>query len=158
MQPQGRIYQGMLVRDAEGRELGKVVALGRERFLIERGSFFREDYTAPYSEVQEIQGLEVRLASTRESLTQATVPVVDRAPDGEKNDFPWPQDHEEEETLPAASPLEERPPSRADTEPEWGEEITQKVYPPPGQVRYDAAATSTDEPVDGPDIDTRRRF
>jgi hypothetical protein len=45
--------------------------------------------------------------------------------------------------------------------PDWDDdEVTEKVFPdaedePP---RYQAAATGSDVPVDGPDIDVRRRF
>lgn len=158
MQTQNRIYEGMLVRDAEGVALGKVVALGRERFLIEKGRFFPRDYAAPYSAVRDVQGTEIRLASTRESLARGVTAA--------HADYPWPQDGEEEETLPGA-PLEQRPPGLERDEDEE-DEITQKIHRSRVSDRadtedvqttpYQAAAVSTDEPVDGPDIDVGRRF
>jgi hypothetical protein len=151
------IREGMVVRDVDGKRLGRVVARGTERFLVEKGVFFREDYSAPYAEVQSVLRDEVWLAVSRERLSQAALPLVP-ANGTDISDVRtashgafWPDSTLDNDLTEAAG----LPP------PDWDDdEVTQRAFPfsedePP---RYQAAATGTDAPLDGPDIDVRRRF
>lgn len=49
---QGRgLREGMAVYSSDGEKLGKIVALGEDTFLIEKGLFFKEDHVARFDQI-----------------------------------------------------------------------------------------------------------
>lgn len=49
---QGRgLREGIAVYSADGEKLGKIVALGEDTFLIEKGLFFKEDHVARFDQI-----------------------------------------------------------------------------------------------------------
>ncbi len=49
---QGRgLRENLTVYSADGEELGKIVALGEDTFLIEKGLFFKEDHVARFDQI-----------------------------------------------------------------------------------------------------------
>ena len=57
-----RIHEGMVVRSAEGRRLGQVLACQEGSFLV------TTDYVARYDDVADISGDEIRLALPQQSV------------------------------------------------------------------------------------------
>jgi hypothetical protein len=45
------LREGQVVYSADGQELGKIVALGEDTFLIEKGRFFRQDHVAHFEQI-----------------------------------------------------------------------------------------------------------
>lgn len=62
------IREGMVVRSSDGEKLGKVFAVGDDAFHIEKGLFFPKDYLCRYSDISDIRGDEIILASGRDAL------------------------------------------------------------------------------------------
>jgi uncharacterized protein (TIGR02271 family) len=65
------LREGMVVRSQDGEKLGKVYAIGDDRFHIEKGLFFPKDYLCSYSDIADIRGDEVILRHGREALSSA---------------------------------------------------------------------------------------
>lgn len=63
---------GMKVRDTNGESVGKVIAVGANTFLIEKGLFFPKDYTVRMSQVREIRDGEIWLDQPRDALERTT--------------------------------------------------------------------------------------
>ena len=51
----------MNVWSSDGEKLGKVVQCGSDGFLIEKGLFFRKEYSVAYSDVADVRGDDVIL-------------------------------------------------------------------------------------------------
>lgn len=66
------IDTGMKVRDSNGENVGKVIAVGADTFLIEKGLFFPKDYTVRMSEVREVRDGEIWLGQPRDALARTT--------------------------------------------------------------------------------------
>lgn len=49
------LREGMPVYSADGQHLGKIVALGEDTFLIEKGLFFREDHVAHFGQIARVR-------------------------------------------------------------------------------------------------------
>ncbi len=62
------VQEGMPVRSADGRHLGRVVFCRHEDFLIEAGPFFPRDYQARYRQVGRIDHGAVVLSETGDEL------------------------------------------------------------------------------------------
>lgn len=45
------LREGLHVYSADGQDLGKIVALGEDTFLIEKGLFFKEDHVAHFEQI-----------------------------------------------------------------------------------------------------------
>lgn len=78
----GSIREGMVVRSSDGEKLGKVIRLGDDRFEIEKGFFFPEDYVAGYAEISDIRNGEIHLGSTKSMLKEGW--SADRAATGRR--------------------------------------------------------------------------
>lgn len=67
---QGRgLREGMPVYSADGVHLGKIVALGEDSFLIEKGLFFKEDHVAHFGQITRIRDDgSIELSSTADQL------------------------------------------------------------------------------------------
>lgn len=61
------IHEGMKVHASDGGNLGKVVMMNEENFIIEKGFFFPKEYTASYDQIDDIRDDEIWL---RESGTE----------------------------------------------------------------------------------------
>lgn len=61
MEPRG-IAEGMTVRAADGKKLGKVIECAEGSFVVEKGLFFPKDYTIRYDQVAEVREDEVYLS------------------------------------------------------------------------------------------------
>jgi uncharacterized protein (TIGR02271 family) len=70
------IREGMVVRSADGENLGKVVHCGPDLFIIEKGLFFPKDYECRYDDVTEVRGDEIFLRLLR---SQLGLPLEERA-------------------------------------------------------------------------------
>jgi hypothetical protein len=55
------VREGMTVRDAEGRKLGRVAAVGESHFELEPGLLSREEYLVEYADVRHVHRGEVFL-------------------------------------------------------------------------------------------------
>jgi uncharacterized protein (TIGR02271 family) len=56
------IAEGMTVRAADGKKLGKVIECAEESFVVEKGLFFPKDYSIRYDQVAEVREDEVYLS------------------------------------------------------------------------------------------------
>ena len=54
-----RIREGMVVRATDGEKLGKVKSILGDEFIIEKGLLFKEDYTARFENIIDVQGDEI---------------------------------------------------------------------------------------------------
>ncbi len=64
------VQEGMPVRSADGRALGRVLFCRHEDFLVEAGAFFPRDYRARYGQVIAIDRGTVVLAGSAAQLLQ----------------------------------------------------------------------------------------
>lgn len=62
------LREGMHVFSSDGEKLGKVVRLGDDGFLIEKGLFFKENYTGRYEDIARLQGDDLILAPSKSQL------------------------------------------------------------------------------------------
>lgn len=67
------VKEGMTVRSQDGHKLGKVYAIGEDRFQIEKGLFFPKDYVCTYSDISDIRGDEIVLHHGHEALRSTGV-------------------------------------------------------------------------------------
>jgi uncharacterized protein (TIGR02271 family) len=65
------LTQGMKVRSSDGANLGKIVRIEADHFLVEKGFFFPKDYAIPISLVSGVRDDEVWLTSSGAELQQA---------------------------------------------------------------------------------------
>jgi uncharacterized protein (TIGR02271 family) len=72
------LMQGMKVRSRDGANLGKIVRIEGEHFLVEKGFFFPKDYEIPISLVSDVRDGEAWLASSSAELqgTGTAAPVT----------------------------------------------------------------------------------
>jgi uncharacterized protein (TIGR02271 family) len=63
-----QIREGMSVKSSDGTNLGKVVALESDHFVIEKGFFFPKDYLVRYADVVNIDADTIQLSLDSESL------------------------------------------------------------------------------------------
>jgi hypothetical protein len=75
---QQRIREGMFVRSADGKRLGRIALVGERDFQIEKGSFFPTEYVASFDEVKGIRDDEVILVHERKRFQRGD--VADAAP------------------------------------------------------------------------------
>jgi hypothetical protein len=68
-----RIREGMFVRSADGKRLGRVALVGERDFQIEKGAFFPTEYVASFDEVKGIRDDEVVLVHERKRFQQRDV-------------------------------------------------------------------------------------
>src|SRR5262249_19260330 len=54
-----RVRKGMSVRSTSGLSLGKVIAVGPNNFIVEKGTFFTRDYELRADCISEIKGEEI---------------------------------------------------------------------------------------------------
>jgi len=62
------IHEGMMVRSADGKNLGRVLACGEASFIVEKGFYFATDYVARYDDVTDISGDKIRLSRPQDEL------------------------------------------------------------------------------------------
>jgi uncharacterized protein (TIGR02271 family) len=67
----GQIREGMVCRSADGDKLGKVIQLGEDTFMIEKGLLFPRDYLCRFADVIEVRDDEIFLARRKEELVEA---------------------------------------------------------------------------------------
>ena len=67
-----RIQEGMTVYSADGEKLGRVVQLGENTFLIEKGFFFPKDYLAQYGDIGRVADGDVYLSRRGADLREAS--------------------------------------------------------------------------------------
>jgi hypothetical protein len=60
------IREGFDVIASDGDKLGKVIAVGPDHFVVEKGLFFRTDYDVPLTAIASVDGEEVHLLVTKE--------------------------------------------------------------------------------------------
>ena len=78
-----RIKEGMKVRSADGNDLGKIVAVEPDSFVIEKGFFFPKDYLVRFADVRSVEGDVVHLALGGDALRRADLSEpVEREPIG----------------------------------------------------------------------------
>jgi uncharacterized protein (TIGR02271 family) len=65
------VKQGMKVKSSDGANLGKIIRIAPDHFLVEKGFFFPKDYAVPLSLIGSCQEDEVWLSMTREQLEQS---------------------------------------------------------------------------------------
>ena len=63
-----QVHEGMMVRSADGKKLGRVLACDQGGFLVEKGCFFATDYVARYGDVEDVSGEEIRLSRREQAL------------------------------------------------------------------------------------------
>ena len=63
-----QVHEGMAVRSADGKKLGRVLVCKEGTFIVEKGFFFATDYVARYEDVADIAGDEIRLSRPHEGL------------------------------------------------------------------------------------------
>ncbi len=64
---------GTVVRSADGEKLGKIHSIGIASFEVEKGIFFKEDFSAGYEDIQELRNGEVILRQDTENLRNRAV-------------------------------------------------------------------------------------
>jgi len=64
----GDLREGMAVRSQDGAKLGKIMNLGPDTFLIEKGIFFKDDYLVQYTEILEVRDSEVIVGTNEQQL------------------------------------------------------------------------------------------
>lgn len=62
------IHEGMKVHAADGANLGKVVEMNEEVFVIEKGFFFPKEYVARYNQIDDIRNDEIWLRESETDL------------------------------------------------------------------------------------------
>jgi hypothetical protein len=62
------IQEGMVVRSADGKRLGRVLGCDERGFVVEKGFFFATEYVATYGDVADVAGDEIRLSLPEERL------------------------------------------------------------------------------------------
>jgi uncharacterized protein (TIGR02271 family) len=62
------LTQSMKVRSSDGANLGKIIVIEADHFVVEKGFFFPKDYAIPLSLVSEVRDDEVWLAASRGEL------------------------------------------------------------------------------------------
>src|SRR4051794_33516012 len=72
------IHAGMIVRGRDGKKLGKVFAVGQDRFRIGKGLLFPKAYVARLDDVSDIHGEEIILARDKDSLRRGERGVTAR--------------------------------------------------------------------------------
>jgi uncharacterized protein (TIGR02271 family) len=66
---------GMLVRDAEGKKLGRVISCEETFFAVEKGLFFPRDYRLSYADIGQIIGDEIHMQAHGAHLTEPAMGV-----------------------------------------------------------------------------------
>jgi len=103
-----QVSEGMMVRGADGKKLGRVLACREGSFIIEKGFFFATDYVARYDDVRGVSDDEVQLSRPEEELAHAQRAVAREGGMGESITLglgsglvdttqPWARAEEEEE-------------------------------------------------------------
>ncbi len=96
---------GMMVHTSDGQKLGKILELGTDHFVIEKGLIFKKEYTCDYSLVNDVRGDDVIISrafgdigkehrrddetfegSRREASGDLNIPVVEEELDVVKRD------------------------------------------------------------------------
>ncbi len=73
-----QVHEGMVVRDSNGKKLGRVLSCMEGSFVVEKGFFLITDYAARYDDVAEMSGDTIQLSRPREELAHS-----ERAPSRE---------------------------------------------------------------------------
>lgn len=102
-----QVSEGMMVRGADGKKLGRVLACMEGSFIIEKGFFFATDYVAHYDDVKGVSGDELQLSRPEEELAHGQRAVAREGGLGESITLglgsgldtpqPWARAEEEEE-------------------------------------------------------------
>ena len=64
METRDDVHEGMVVRDEEGRKVGRVSAVGEKHFELEPSLLSRDEFLVEFSDVREVHGGEVFLTNT----------------------------------------------------------------------------------------------
>jgi uncharacterized protein (TIGR02271 family) len=85
-----RIRKGMIVRSTSGLSLGKVIDIGREGFIVEKGTFFPKEHELRADCIAEIRGDEIlyRLAQDVSETTRSNGWQKTELPDGKELRMP----------------------------------------------------------------------
>lgn len=65
---QKQLREGLEVWSSDGQNIGKVIEISEDSFVIEKGVFFPKDYMLAMADVREVQDDRVLLSRTREEL------------------------------------------------------------------------------------------
>lgn len=100
----GEVREGMKVKDSNGREVGRVAAVGDIHFELEQGlvPIPRHDYLVEFSDVDHVSGDEVHLSRADHPLLTLEVdddggalpPRNSRGMDAEPTNVPAPSDED----------------------------------------------------------------
>jgi hypothetical protein len=69
-----RVSVGMTVRTLDGKALGRVTTLHGDTFEIEKGVWFNRDYGVSFEEIARIDGKDIVLSLSAESLEAMRAP------------------------------------------------------------------------------------
>lgn len=103
------IRYGMKVRASDGENLGKLVARGQGRFVIEKGFLFPKDYVVLDEQIASIEGDEVWLSDTSDHLREIS-DEEDAALE------PLGEEEEEQENIPVVTSAPAQPAARERSE------------------------------------------
>lgn len=67
------IQLGMVVKSKDGHQLGRVIGLLDDAFIVEKGVFYARDYRVPFRSVDTLQGDDVLLSLDRDQLQKASL-------------------------------------------------------------------------------------
>jgi hypothetical protein len=81
-----QVHEGMVVRDSNGKKLGRVLSRTQGGFVIEKGFFLVTDYATRYDDVAGIAGDTIQLSRPREELAHGAL----QPPTGDPHGVAWP--------------------------------------------------------------------
>jgi hypothetical protein len=63
-----QVHEGMVVRDSNGKKLGRVLSCKEGGFVVEKGLFLITDHAARYDDIAQVSGNTVQLSRSWEEL------------------------------------------------------------------------------------------
>lgn len=67
------VRTGMVVKSRDGHQVGRVIGLTDDAFLVEKGVFYARDYSIPFRSVQTIEGDDILLSLDKDQLHKASM-------------------------------------------------------------------------------------
>ncbi|OJH35257.1 hypothetical protein BON30_40110 [Cystobacter ferrugineus] len=73
---------GMVVKSRDGHQVGRIIGVVEDAFIVEKGVFYARDYRVPFRAVDRLEGDDIRLSLDKDQLHKATLGEVLEASSG----------------------------------------------------------------------------
>jgi hypothetical protein len=76
------VRAGMVVKSRDGHQVGRIIGVVEDAFIVEKGVLYARDYRVPFRAVERIEGDDILLSLDKEQLHKASLGEVLEASSG----------------------------------------------------------------------------